>query len=156
MRILTAGGSVLSKEPNLIKVDGKVTIFGDIHGQFYDMLNIFDSDPVRWDKEFNSKLVFLGDYIDRGSFGVEVFLLLLALKQRYPSDVFLLRGNHESRSLTEHYGFRDQCLDAYDEEFYDYVMQICDQLPLSAVVNGQYFCVHGGISQSLTSLEAVN
>ena len=80
MHILTAGGNILSKEPNLLKVDGKVTIFGDIHGQFYDMLNIFDSDPVRWDKEINSKLVFLGDYIDRGPFGVEVFLLLLVLK----------------------------------------------------------------------------
>ena len=54
------------------------------------MLNMFDSEPVRWDEEINGKLVFLGDYIDRGPFGVEVILLLLILKQRYPTSVYLL------------------------------------------------------------------
>ena len=71
------------------------------------MLNILESEPVRWEEEINGKLVFLGDYIDRGPFGVEVILLLLILKQRYPTSVYLLRGNHESRGLTEYYGFRD-------------------------------------------------
>ena len=87
---------------------------------------------------------------------MEVILLLLVLKLSYPDSVHLLRGNHESRSLTEGYGFREQCLAAYDEEFYDTVMHLCDQLPVAAIVNGQYFCVHGGISEQLTSLEAVN
>ena len=110
------------------------------------MLNIFNSQYVKWGLNMTEKMVFLGDYVDRGIFGIEVFLLLLVLKQSYPANVFLLRGNHESRGLTEIYGFRDQCLEAYDEEFYDSVMEIFDLLPIAAVVNGQYFCVHGGIS----------
>ena len=63
-----------------MKVDGHVTIFGDIHGQFYDMLNIFKSEAVKWGDKLTGNLVFLGDYVDRGSFGIEVFLLLIVLK----------------------------------------------------------------------------
>ena len=104
----------------------------------------------------NSRVLFLGDYVDRGNYGPQIVLLLFALKQRYPQDIIMLRGNHETREMTEMFNFREQCIMLYDEEFYDKVMESFDLLPISAVVNGQYLCMHGGISEVLTSLEGIN
>ena len=104
----------------------------------------------------NEKLLFLGDYVDRGAYGVEIILLLFALKLRYPDRIVLLRGNHESREMTEQFNFREQSMSLYDLEFYELTMELFDQLPISTIVNGQYLCMHGGISQFLTSLEAIN
>ena len=156
MEIVSKGGEILSKEPNLIRLDGQVTIIGDIHGQLYDLLAIFRQEAVGCPSKSEGKVVFMGDYVDRGLYGVETALLIMMLKQCYPHKIYLLRGNHESRDLTSRFNFRDQCLEAYDEEFYDQVMEAFDQLPMAAVVNGKYFCVHGGISKNLTSLEAIN
>lgn len=82
---------MLKKEPNLLKLKDPVTVVGDIHGQFYDFVKLLD---VGGDPE-NTKYLFLGDYVDRGSFSVEVVLLVYAIKLNYPKTVFLLRGNHE-------------------------------------------------------------
>ena len=82
---------MLKKEPNLLKLKDPVTVVGDIHGQFYDFVKMLD---VGGDPE-NTKYLFLGDYVDRGSFSVEVVLLVYAIKLNYPKTVFLLRGKHE-------------------------------------------------------------
>jgi serine/threonine-protein phosphatase 2B catalytic subunit len=82
---------MLKKEPNLLKLKDPVTVVGDIHGQYYDFVKMID---VGGDPE-NTKYLFLGDYVDRGSFSVEVVLLVYSLKLNYPKTVFLLRGNHE-------------------------------------------------------------
>lgn len=83
--------SMLKKEPNLLKLKDPVTVVGDIHGQYYDFVKMLD---VGGDPE-NTKYLFLGDYVDRGSFSVEVVLLVYSIKLNYPKTVFLLRGNHE-------------------------------------------------------------
>jgi serine/threonine-protein phosphatase 2B catalytic subunit len=90
-RILNDTLSMLKKEPNLLKLKDPVTVVGDIHGQYYDFVKMLD---VGGDPE-NTKYLFLGDYVDRGSFSVEVVLLVYAVKLNYPKTVFLLRGNHE-------------------------------------------------------------
>lgn len=82
---------MLKKEPNLLKLKDPVTVVGDIHGQFYDFVKMLD---VGGDPE-NTKYLFLGDYVDRGSFSVEVVLLIYAIKLNYPKTISLLRGNHE-------------------------------------------------------------
>mmetsp|Transcript_25675 Transcript_25675/g.28508 ORF Transcript_25675/g.28508 Transcript_25675/m.28508 type:complete len:83 (+) Transcript_25675:200-448(+) len=82
---------MLKKEPNLLKLKDPVTVVGDIHGQYYDFVKMLD---VGGDPE-NTKYLFLGDYVDRGSFSVEVVLLVYAIKLNYPKTIFLLRGNHE-------------------------------------------------------------
>ena len=100
MEIIAKGGEILSREPNLVRVDGQVTIFGDIHGQFYDLLAIFKHEHIGCPSRTDGKMVFMGDYVDRGLYGVETILLVMMLKQCYPDKIYLLRGNHETRDLT--------------------------------------------------------
>ena len=103
-----------------------------------------------------AKLLFLGDFVDRGAWGTEIVLLLFTLKIKYPDRVLLLRGNHESREMTEQFNYREQALYLYDQEFYDWVMDAFDQLPLAAVLDNTYLCMHGGISNNVPSIEAIN
>ena len=128
----------------MLRIEGKVTIIGDLHGQFYDLYGMLKK--LHSPDNENEKLLFLGDYVDRGAYGPEIILMLFALKLKFPDRITLLRGNHESREMTEQFNFREQSMGLYDLEFYDLTMEVFDQLPISAIVNGQYLCMHGGIS----------
>lgn len=97
--------------------------------------------------------LFLGDYVDRGILGIEVCLFLFALKLNEPKSVMLLRGNHESRNMTESFTFRDEVLDRFDLEIYDLFMEAFDSLPIAALVAKKYLAMHGGISPSLSKLD---
>lgn len=145
---------VLSAEPNLLRIEGKVVIVGDIHGQFYDLVAMLRKLNTR--SAGKQKILFLGDYVDRGNYGPEVAAYLFSLKLKHPNDIFLLRGNHESRDMTEAFNFREQVLMLYDEDVYEEYMDTFDNLPISGVVNGRYLAMHGGISHRLTSLDAIN
>jgi serine/threonine-protein phosphatase 2B catalytic subunit len=100
--------------------------------------------------------VFLGDYVDRGIYSIECLLLLLALKLQYPQNIYLLRGNHESRTMTEYFTFREEILEKYDNEVYDAILQMFDTMPLVAIVNKEYLCMHGGVSPNMKTLEEIN
>jgi len=91
-------------------------------------------------------LVFLGDFVDRGAWSIEVMCYLLCLKLQHPKNIVMLRGNHETRAMTETFTFRDECLKKFDEEVYEEFCDLFDTLPLACDVNGDYLCVHGGIS----------
>ena len=97
--------------------------------------------------------LFLGDYVDRGILGIEVCLFIFSLKLNEPKSVMLLRGNHESRNMTESFTFRDEVLERFDLEIYDLFMEAFDSLPLAALVAKKYLAMHGGISPSLSKLE---
>jgi len=103
------GKEVLNAEPNVVEVEAPVTIVGDIHGQFPDLMEIFQLAGEIPDTNY----VFMGDFVDRGIHSVEVFILLLALKCRYPERITLIRGNHESRQVTQVYGFYQECIKKY-------------------------------------------
>ncbi len=141
--------AILKEEPNCLEIEAPCHIFGDIHGQFFDFLQIINKcgSPVE------TKQLWLGDYVDRGSFGCEVVLMLAAAKIKWPKHIFLLRGNHESRSMAHRYNFESEALQKYSMAFEDF-MTLFDALPLAAVVSsaqGRFFCVHGGLSPMIRS-----
>ncbi|KAK1268208.1 Serine/threonine-protein phosphatase PP-X isozyme 2 [Acorus gramineus] len=141
---------ILAEESNVQRVDAPVTICGDIHGQFYDIKELF---KVGRDCP-KTNYLFLGDFVDRGFHSVETFLLLLALKVRYPDRITLVRGNHESREVTQVYGFYDECIQKYGNvNVWRYCTEIFDYLSLSALIENQIFSVHGGLSPAIQMLD---
>uniref|UniRef100_A0A7S3JV04 Serine/threonine-protein phosphatase n=1 Tax=Aureoumbra lagunensis TaxID=44058 RepID=A0A7S3JV04_9STRA len=141
---------ILVDEGNVQRVTAPVTICGDIHGQFYDLIELF---RVGGDCP-NTNYLFLGDFVDRGHYSLESFLLLLALKVRYPSRMTLIRGNHESRQITQVYGFYDECIRKYGSaNVWKYCTDVFDFLSLAAIVDDRVLCVHGGLSPSVPTIQ---
>ena len=143
---------ILIDESNVQRIDAPVTICGDVHGQFYDVQELFQVGGDCPDTNY----LFMGDFVDRGYYSVETFLLLLALKVRYPDRITLIRGNHESRQITQVYGFYDECLRKYGSvNVWRYCTEIFDYLSLSAIIEEKIFCVHGGLSPSIQTLDQI-
>eukprot|EP01102_Stenamoeba_stenopodia_P012168 TRINITY_DN3806_c0_g1_i1.p1 TRINITY_DN3806_c0_g1~~TRINITY_DN3806_c0_g1_i1.p1 ORF type:complete len:604 (-),score=114.24 TRINITY_DN3806_c0_g1_i1:50-1861(-) len=158
--ILEKTRDMLSKLPNLLSLSAPMYVFGDIHGQFFDMIEVLKRIlPPKGNEDTVPPCLFLGDYVDRGVFSTEVILYLFSMKLRYPNQIHLLKGNHETRSMTKSFNFKKECLRKYNKKFYKLAMQCFDQLPLAATLQtemGTLFCVHGGISPDLEVLSDIN
>lgn len=150
--ITTKSKELFSTYPNVIKVRSPVTICGDIHGQFDDLIELF---KINGRVPFTDYL-FMGDYVDRGNKSVETVTYLFALKLKYPDHITLLRGNHESAGVSQHFGFRDEVLKRYgNETVWKIYINTFNSLPLAALVNNKVLCIHGGLSPGIKTINDI-
>merc|ERR1719230_549755 len=121
---------------------GEITVCGDVHGQYYDLLNIWSKNGLPSE---DNPYLFNGDFVDRGSFSIEVILILFSWKLCYPRHMNLSRGNHETRNMNKLYGFEGEVTKKYDEDLYSLFCEAFCLLPLAHVLQGKIFCTHGGL-----------
>jgi len=154
----------IKQEKSLVEMKAPCKVFGDIHGQFFDLLEFFAAfgSPDHKSAEGDIKKInylFLGDYVDRGNYSLEVITLLLALKLQYGPRITLLRGNHEATDTNTIYGFHEECkerLGATDgETVWKAFNNVFSHLPLGALIEGKILCIHGGIGR-VEALEEIS
>ena len=153
-RLCIAVSELLIEESNVQPVTSPVTVVGDLHGQFFDLLNLLS--PAIGGSPPDTSYIFLGDFVDRGHNSVETLSLLLCLKLKYPGHITLLRGNHESRQITQVYGFYDECLRKYgNASAWRHCVQCFDTFTLAAIIDSRVLCVHGGLSPDVRTLDQI-
>ncbi|KAI1496014.1 Metallo-dependent phosphatase-like protein [Biscogniauxia marginata] len=138
-------------QPALLELDAPVKIVGDVHGQYTDLIRMFEMCGF----PPSSNFLFLGDYVDRGKQSLETILLLLCYKLKYPENFFLLRGNHECANVTRVYGFYDECKRRCNVKIWKTFIDCFNTLPIAAIVAGKIFCVHGGLSPALGHMDDI-
>lgn len=143
--------TIFMEQPILLELQPPLTIVGDIHGQYHDLLRIFDhcAYPPK------TNYLFLGDYVDRGIQSIETVCLLFAFKIMFPENFFLLRGNHECSYINRQFGFYDECLERFNQAVWKTFCDVFNCLPICAIIDDKIFCVHGGISPALLDLDEV-
>ncbi|KAG6336674.1 hypothetical protein ID866_2421 [Astraeus odoratus] len=142
---------IFLSQPTLVELSPPVKIVGDVHGQYSDLIRLFEMcgfPPT-------SNYLFLGDYVDRGKQSLETILLLLCYKIKFPENFFLLRGNHECANVTRVYGFYDECKRRCNIKTWKTFIDVFNCLPIAAIVASKIFCVHGGLSPSLHSMDDI-
>jgi serine/threonine-protein phosphatase PP1 catalytic subunit len=142
---------IFLRQPMLLELEPPITVCGDIHGQYKDLLHLFEKCkyPPR------TSYLFLGDYVDRGPQSIETVCLLFALKISFPNNFFMLRGNHECSYINKQFGFYDECMQYYDVNVWHLFSDVFNCLPAAAIIDDKIFCVHGGISPELTNLDQI-
>lgn len=159
---------IIKNQSMVLRFDSPVKIFGDIHGQYADLMRFFDL----WEAPFDSynncdgdivcfDYLFLGDFVDRGNHSLETICLLLALKVKYPNQIHLIRGNHEDKWINNGFGFSEECAMRLDEDpgdmdsVFNRINCLFEYLPLAAVVDDKILCLHGGIGATLRNIEQI-
>ena len=143
---------IFISQPMLLELEAPIKICGDIHGQYYDLLRMFEYGGFPPEANY----LFLGDYVDRGRQSLETVCLLLAYKIKYPENFFLLRGNHESSTINRIYGFYDECKRRYSYKLWKTFSGCFDCLPVAALIDEKILCMHGGLSPELLNIEQIN
>ncbi|KAG5418424.1 pzh1 [Candida metapsilosis] len=149
--ICATAREIFLSQPSLLELSPPVKVVGDVHGQYGDLIRIF----TKCGFPPQTNYLFLGDYVDRGKQSLETILLLLCYKIKYPENFFLLRGNHECASVTRVYGFYDECKRRCNIKTWKMFMDTFNTLPIAAIVAGKIFCVHGGLSPVLNSMDEI-
>ena len=140
-------------EPNVLHLSDPIVVIGDLHGQLYDVFEIFRVEAPPPETHF----LFLGDYVDRGYYSLEVLMLLLCLKIKYPQRIHMLRGNHESYTITKTYGFYEETKTKFhDTEIYTACCELFNFLPICALIGERIFGVHGGLSPCVHIIDQID
>lgn len=142
---------IFMAQPVLLELEAPIKICGDVHGQYYDLLRLFEYGGFPPESNY----LFLGDYVDRGKQSLETICLLLAYKIKYPENFFLLRGNHECASINRIYGFYDECKRRYNIRLWKAFTECFNCMPVAALVDDKILCMHGGLSPELHTLEQI-
>ena len=147
--LIQTAKDIFTKQPVFLELEPPITICGDTHGQYPDLLRLFDIGGFPPETNY----IFLGDYVDRGKQSIETICLLLAYKIKYEENFFLLRGNHESASINRIYGFYDECKKRYNLKLWKLFTDCFNSLPIAACIDDKILLMHGGLSPELTSLD---
>ena len=142
---------IIKEQKMLVELEAPLHVCGDIHGQYYDLLRIFEH--CGYPGEYN--YLFLGDYVDRGKQSLETVCLLLCYKIKYPEKVTLLRGNHESSVTNRIYGFYDECKRRYNVRIWRSFTDLFNYLPVAAIIDEKILCMHGGLSPELKNIQNI-
>ena len=137
------------KQPAYLELESPITVCGDTHGQYSDLLKLFEVGGFPPETNY----LFLGDYVDRGKQALETICLLLAFKIKYDENFFLLRGNHECASINRIYGFYDECKRRYNLKIWKVFIDLFNCLPIAANIDDKILLMHGGLSPELTCLD---
>lgn len=139
-QLCTIISDIFFEESNVQPVFSPVTICGDLHGQYYDVQELFRTGGFPPDTQY----IFMGDFVDRGYYSLETLTQLLVFKAKWPDRVTLLRGNHESRQVTQVYGFYDECMKKYgNANLWRFCCRLFDLMPIGALIDNEVLCIHG-------------
>ncbi|XP_039031948.1 serine/threonine-protein phosphatase PP1-like [Hibiscus syriacus] len=150
-QLCVASKECFLSQPNLLELEAPIKICGDVHGQFSDLLRLFEYGGY----PPTANYLFLGDYVDRGKQGIETICLLLAYKIKYKENFFLLRGNHECASINRIYGFYDECKRRFNVRVWKLFTDCFNCLPVAALIDEKILCMHGGLSPELKKLDQI-
>ena len=142
---------ILISQPIFLELESPITVCGDIHGQYPDLLKLFELGGFPPDKNY----IFMGDYVDRGKQSIECICLLLCYKIKFDENFFILRGNHECGSINRIYGFFDECKRRYNVKLWKSFVDLFNCLPIAASIDDKIFIVHGGLSPELKTVEQI-
>lgn len=150
-QICQRAGDIFMQQDPLLELEAPIKVVGDIHGQYHDLLRLFDFGGFPPESNY----LFLGDYVDRGKQSLEVIILLLVYKCKYPENFFMLRGNHECAAITRIYGFYDECKRRYNIKVWKFFCDVFNKLPFVAIIDDKIFCVHGGLSPEVMNMDQI-
>ena len=136
-------------QPIFLELESPLTVCGDIHGQYPDLLKLFEIGGF----PPNTNYIFMGDYVDRGKQSIECICLLLAYKIKYDENFFILRGNHECGSINRIYGFYDECKKRYNVKLWKSFVDLFNCLPIAGSIDDKILIVHGGLSPELKTVD---
>ena len=142
---------IFLSQPILLELEAPLTVCGDILGQYYDLLRLFEYGGFPPEANY----LFLGNYVDVGKQSLETICLLLAYKIKYPENFFLLRGNHECASINRIHGFYDECKRRFNIRLWKTFIDCFNCLPVAAIIDEKIFCCHSGLSPDLLSMEPI-
>ena len=147
--LISKSKKILMSQPIFLELESPITVCGDIHGQYPDLLKLFELGGF----PPNTNYIFMGDYVDRGKQSIECICLLLAYKIKYDENFFILRGNHECGSINRIYGFFDECKRRYNVKLWKLFVDLFNCLPIAASIDDKIFIVHGGSSPELKTVD---